>query len=77
MSTEPEFPRPIEKNHRLYFDSHEVENYKRRLIGLPETTRDPAARIQLRTAKDVAAELGFGRRTLGRRIAGRSGGEAA
>lgn len=69
---EAEFPAPIRLNGRIFFDDHELENYKRRLLGLPELPRDPSAKIKLRPAAAVAAELGICRRTVGRRIAGRA-----
>jgi hypothetical protein len=64
------FPNPIRQNGRLYWDRFEIENYKRVLIGLEPVERDPMNPILLASAKQVAAEFGFGRRTLGRRVCG-------
>jgi hypothetical protein len=47
-----------------------IENYKRALIGLPPLKRDSEEPIKLVTAKQLADELPFGRRTLGRRVKG-------
>ncbi len=69
MSATVEFPEPIRRNGRLYFVDRAIENYKRALAGLPLLPEDPTAPIKFRTAADVAADFGFGRRTLGRRIA--------
>jgi hypothetical protein len=72
MSQDPEFPEPIRRNGRLFFVDRQVENYKRALAGLPLLPDDPNAPIKFRPAASVAADFGFGRRTLGRRIAKRS-----
>jgi hypothetical protein len=80
MSNPLEFPEPIRQNGRLYFVDRVIENYKRKLAGMPALPDDPTAPIKLRPASEVAADFGFGRRTLGRRIAKRSdeaNGEAA
>jgi hypothetical protein len=69
--TSTEFPAPIRHAGRLVWDRHGIENYKRALIGLPPLGRDPEAPIKLVTAKQLADELPFGRRTLGRRVRGR------
>ncbi len=53
---------------RLFFDRHEVENYKRALLGLPLLERDPQTPIQLVSANQFADELGKHRRSLGRQI---------
>ncbi len=45
---EAEFPAPIRLNGRIFFDDHELENYKRRLLGLPELPRYLSAKIKLR-----------------------------
>ena len=66
-----DFPIPVKINGRLFFEELAIENYKRGILGLPPLARDGAARINLVTAKNVAAEFGFGRRTLGRRVKGR------
>jgi hypothetical protein len=68
MSTSPELPAPVRVNGRLMFDRHTFENYKRSLLGLPLLERDPQMPIVLVPAKQAAAELPYGRRTLGRRI---------
>jgi len=69
MSKEPEFPAPTRIRRRLYFDRHEIENYKRRILGLPALERDPKTPIELVAANQVSEELGRHRRTIGRRIA--------
>ena len=71
MSIPIDFPAPFRLNGRLMWDRHEAENYKRALIGLAPLERDPNAPIKLITAKQLAEELPFGRRTLGRRVKGR------
>jgi hypothetical protein len=63
------FPEPVRQNGRLYFVDCAMENYKRSLAGLPPLPADPHAKIRLLPASEVAADLGVGRRTLGRRIA--------
>ncbi len=64
----PVFPTPIRQaGGRLYFLRADVENYKLALAGLPPKTFDgPDVLVP---AVHVAGELGFGRRTLGRRVA--------
>jgi hypothetical protein len=47
---------------------HDVENYKRALMGMPPIERDPETPITFVTAKQVTAELPYGRRTIGRRV---------
>ena len=77
MST---FPDPVRLNGRLYWHREAIENHKRSLLGLPPLPADSGAKIELVSASDVAAEFGFGRRTLGRRLAKRddnAAGEAA
>ena len=69
-----QFPKPIRQNGRLYFVERAIENYKRELAGLPPLPEDSVAKIKLLPAVEVAAEFGFGRRTLGRRVAERSDG---
>jgi hypothetical protein len=71
MSHHPELPAPFRLNGRLVWDRHEVENYKRALMGLPLVERDPQHPIVLVTARQLEAELPYGRRTLGRRVKGR------
>lgn len=68
MESTHAFPSPVRINNRLFFDRLAVENYKRRLLNLAELSRDACAHVELIPAKTVAAEFGFGRRTLGRRI---------
>jgi|HubBroStandDraft_6_1064221.scaffolds.fasta_scaffold2408012_2 hypothetical protein len=65
---EPEAPKPVRLGKRLFFDRHEVENYKRRLLGLPLLERDEREPIELVSARQFSEELGRSRRTLGRRI---------
>jgi hypothetical protein len=71
MSESPEFPAPIRLNGRLVWDCHPYENYKRALIGLEPLERDPLAPIVFVTAAQLAEELPYGRRTIGRRVKGR------
>jgi hypothetical protein len=70
MSNLPEFPAPYRHAGRLMWDRHNVENYKRALMGIPPVERDPNAPIHFVTAKQLAEELPYGRRTIGRRIKG-------
>ena len=65
MST---FPQPVRQNGRLYFRRDEIENHKLALAGLPP--RPASEVIELVPAARVAAEFGFHRRTLGRRLVG-------
>jgi hypothetical protein len=62
---------------RHFFARHEVENYKRKLMGLRPADRDPAAPITFVTAQQLSDELQIDRRTLGRRIRGRVRGAVA
>ena len=71
MSTSPDFPAPFRINGRLMWERFGVENYKRGLMGLPSVERDPQAPITFVSAKQLTAELPYGRRTLGRRVKGR------
>jgi hypothetical protein len=66
-----EFPAPFRLNGRLMWDRHGIENYKRALMGLPPLERDPHAPIVFVTATQLAEELPYGRRTIGRRVKGR------
>ena len=66
-----QFPEPVRLNGRLYFHRAALENHKRALLGLDPLPADANAKIELVPAPDAAAEFGFGRRTLGRRIAKR------
>jgi hypothetical protein len=68
VSTSPDFPAPFRLNGRLLWDRFDVENYKRGLMGLPSVERDPQAPITFVSAKQLTAELPYGRRTLGRRV---------
>jgi hypothetical protein len=77
MSTAPEVPAPYRHFGRLMWDRREIENYKRALMGLAPLERDPNAPIVFVTAKQLAEELPYGRRTIGRRVKGRVQGEAA
>ena len=71
MQDKVEFPAPFRHGGRLVWDRLAIENHKRALMGLPLIERDPQAPIVLVTAKQLATELPYGRRTLGRRVAGR------
>jgi hypothetical protein len=71
MSILPTFPAPYRHAGRLMWDRHEVEQYKRSLMGLQPVERSPDVPITFVTAKQLAAELPYGRRTLGRRVKGR------
>ena len=53
------------------WDRFDIENYKRSLMGLSQVERDPQAPITFVSAKQLTAELPYGRRTLGRRVRGR------
>jgi hypothetical protein len=75
MSESPEFPAPFRHGGRLMWDRHDVENFKLALMGLPTLERNPQTPITFVSAKQLAAELPFGRRTLGRRVKGRIQGE--
>ena len=77
MHITSEFPQPTSIGGRHFFARHEVENYKRKLMGLTPTERDPVAPITFVTAQQLSDELQINRRTLGRRIRGRIRGEAA
>jgi hypothetical protein len=70
-STLNDFPAPFRHAGRLVWDRHDIENYKRSLMHLPPVERDPRATIVFVTAKQLADELPYGRRTLGRRVKGR------
>jgi hypothetical protein len=76
MSDSTLFPAPFRHAGRLVWDRHDIENYKRALIGLAPAERNPHAPIVFVTAKQLADELPYGRRTLGRRVKGRIQGEA-
>jgi hypothetical protein len=65
---EPEIPTPTRIRGRLYFERLAIENYKRRLLGLPLLERDPREPIELVSAIQVSEEFGRHRRTIGRRI---------
>ncbi len=71
MTTSSDFPAPIRLNGRLVWDRFEIENHKRRLLGLPPLERDPQAPIVFVAAKQLVTELPFGRRTLGHLVRGR------
>jgi hypothetical protein len=75
MSESPEFPAPFRHAGRLMWDRHGIENFKRALIGLPPIERDPQMPIIFVTAKQLAVELPYGRRTIGRRVHGRVQGD--
>jgi hypothetical protein len=67
MSNQVNLPAHIRQAGRLYFTRTDIENYKRALAGLPPQEADGP--VILVPAPQFAAELGFHRRTLGRRIA--------
>ncbi|WP_294532614.1 hypothetical protein [uncultured Rhodoblastus sp.] len=81
MTNEPDFPLPIRMRGRLFWRRSELELYKRQLIAAVGGVADPQSLSdQIETfvpAEQVAREFGFGRRTLGRRIAESSKVEAA
>lgn len=74
MSNIPDFPQPIRLRGRLFFRRADLESYKRRLfvahglVRADEPFHDPEIE-ELVNAEQAAKELGFGRRTIGRRIA--------
>ena len=68
MSAQPDFPTPFRLNGRLMWVRHDVENYKRALMGMPPVEREPQTPITFVTAKQLTAELPYGRRTIGRRV---------
>jgi len=68
-----EFPTPTRLGGRLYWNRADLENFKRALLGLPQIAANESARIELVPASQVTSEFGFGRRTLGRRVANRAG----
>jgi hypothetical protein len=74
MTADVKFPALIRQNGRLYGERGALENYKRLLAELPPLNLDPNRPVELIPAKQIAAEMGFGRRTLGRRIQGREQG---
>ena len=76
MSEQADFPISTSIGGRHFFARHEVEEYKRKLMGLRPAERDPAAPITFVTAQQLSDELQIDRRTLGRRIRGRIRGEA-
>jgi hypothetical protein len=72
----PTFPKPTRECGRLYWSRAELEQYKRALLcarsGADTAPIDAPAEgavVELVPASQVAKEFGFGRRTLGRRIA--------
>jgi len=71
---ESEFPAPIEKNGRKFFIRHQIENYKRSLAGMTLIAEDAVRIVEFVPAQQAADELGVNRRTLGRRMRGKSAG---
>ena len=71
MSDQADFPIPTRMGGRLFFDRHEVENHKRKLMRLTPIERDAAVPIAFVTAQQISDELQIDRRTLGRRVKGR------
>ena len=77
MFPKPELPAPLDMSGRLYFQRSVIEHYKQSLIAWASGAQDPPVYIppaveEFVTAEQVARELGVTRRTIGRRIAGRS-----
>jgi hypothetical protein len=68
---DPQFPAPFRRNGRLFWDRHDIENFKRALIGLAPLERDPTVPITFVTSREVTAQMPFGRRTVGRLVQGR------
>ncbi len=70
--SEPSFPTPRRIKGRLYFLRSEVEAYKAKALahalGSEPVAPPPPPVDSLVPAKVIAEELGFGRRTLGRRL---------
>lgn len=82
MAKAPEFPNPVKMRGRLFWRRSELETYKHQLLtfasGVPASAGFVANQIEsFVPAGEVALEFGFGRRTLGRRIAGRNIPEVA
>ena len=71
MATQADFPIPTRVGGRLFFDRHEVENHKRKLMRLTPIERDASVSIVFVTAQQISDELQIDRRTLGRRVKGR------
>jgi hypothetical protein len=69
----PQFPTPVRINGRLYIRRLDLEDYKAGLVaaalGSTPHVRPSVEPDCLIPLKQVAAELGVGRRTIGRRIA--------
>ena len=71
MNEQADFPTPVRVGGRLFFERHEVENHKRKLMRLAPVERDSSKSISFATANQVCDELQIDRRTLGRRVRGR------
>lgn len=72
MSALTDFPAPYRlPSGHLAWDYDEVEDWKRQLMGFEPIERDPNGAIRLLNAKQLEAGLPFGRRTIGRLVAGR------
>ncbi len=82
-NVELEFPPPIRVHGRLFWRRSEIERYKRQLIAnatgvAPQEPKEADDSPEVFVPSDqVAREFGFGRRTLGRRIAGKKTSEEA
>jgi predicted DNA-binding transcriptional regulator AlpA len=82
-SADPKFPKPLRMNGRLYWRRSELEAYKQNIIRSALGEAAPSREnchdeVELFvTAEQVTKEFGFGRRTLGRRIAEYSKVESA
>jgi hypothetical protein len=77
MSPKPPFPTALDINGRPYFLRSQLEEYKQALIawasGAQVASSDTKPAIEeFVPAERAARELGVGRRTIGRRIGGRS-----
>jgi hypothetical protein len=73
----PELPVPLDMSGRLFFQRSIIEHYKQTLVAWASGAQDPPDYIppaieEFVSADTVARELGVTRRTIGRRIAGRS-----
>jgi hypothetical protein len=74
MAEQPEFPTPLDIGGQVFFPRSRLEHYKRQIIARAVGGKEPEYEEptveEFVPARVAAKELGFGRRTLGRRIAG-------
>jgi hypothetical protein len=77
MSNKQELPAPHRRAGRLWWDRHEIENYKRLLMGLAPVERDPNSPIVFVSARQLTVEIGVGRRSLGRYVRKAAGLQAS